>query len=387
MKKASILFYLGIWISLAGSNMTAQVPYQLNGSWESGSGKTLVLKLLHADDPTGVRIDSAVVAPDGSFSMKGTVKEIGYGMLNETDGKSYGYRIVFFDGTPVSLLLNDTIVMIGKQQKDGITYRMTKGNKEQEAAQEILRYFSNHFIRSFNAAFTAATLEKESLTQHETDSLKTAITQIEATDKKEINDFFQAYGHCLVAPFFMEMNMLKEFSGAELLGYFNRLSDNVKASAKGKEIGELIRKINLLAPGADAPDFSLTTPEGKRLSLKDFRGHIVLIDFWASWCAPCLGEMPNLKAIYEKFHPAGLEIIGVSMDNHQTAWTKAIEKEALPWHHVSSLKGMKACPVAKDYQVLAIPKLYIIGKEGKIIAKDLRGEALAEKIAEVIGGK
>ena len=109
----------------------------------------------------------------------------------------------------------------------------------------------------------------------------------------------------------------------------------------------------------------------------------VLIDFWASWCGPCMDEMPNVKAIYEKYHDRGLEIVGVSMDNNKANWERAIERAGLVWHHVSSLKGMNRCPVAKLYQVVAIPKLYIIGKDGKIIAKDLRGEELREKIDEL----
>lgn len=347
----------------------------------------MLLKLIDAENTSGIAIDSTVIAPDGTFSMKGSVKEISYGMLSEAGGKSYGYQLVFFDGQPVSLALNDTIVTMGKQKKEGIAFHLTEGNKEQVAVQEILRYFSDHFVRSFNGAIAAASLEREGVTQAKADSLKHIITQIEAADQQEVCDFFHSYSDCLAAPFFMEMNMLKEFSGAQLLSYFNKWSDRVKTSPKGKEMQTLIQKINLLAPGTDAPDFELTTPEGNILSLKEFRGQVVLIDFWASWCAPCLGEMPNLKAIYQKYHDKGLEVIGISMDHNKAAWTRSIAKEALPWHHASSLKGMKRCPVAEAYQVLAIPKLYIINKEGKIIAKDLRGESLADKIEDIINEK
>ena len=129
--------------------------------------------------------------------------------------------------------------------------------------------------------------------------------------------------------------------------------------------------------------YTYVDPEGKEVRLSDFRGKFVLVDFWASWCGPCMDEMPNVKAIYEKYHDRGLEIVGVSMDNNKANWERAIERAGLVWHHVSSLKGMNRCPVAKLYQVVAIPKLYIIGKDGKIIAKDLRGEELREKIDEL----
>ena len=138
-----------------------------------------------------------------------------------------------------------------------------------------------------------------------------------------------------------------------------------------------------LAPGSFAPEFELTTSDGKKIALKDLRGHIVLLDFWASWCGPCMDEMSNVKALYEKYHDRGLEIVGISMDNNKAKWEGAIERAGLVWHHVSSLKGMNRCPVAKLYQVVAIPKLYIVDKDGKIIAKDLRGEDLREKMDEL----
>lgn len=384
MKRIYILFCLGLLATLINRSAFAQVPYHISGKWENGGKEKLILKLLCADDITGYSIDSVIVAPDGSFSMEGTVKEVSYGMLNNTDNKRNGFLPIFFDGNPIELQLSDTITIMGKEKRSAIAFHLAKRNKEQDAIQEMFRFFSNHFVRSFTEAFASAALELKDNTPHKTDSLKAVIAQIEKTDKEEVVGFFRTYNDCQAAPFFMELNLLKEFSGTELQTYFNGLSDKVKASSKGKEMEELIQKINLLAPGAEAPNFELTTPEGKTLSLKDFRGSIVLIDFWASWCAPCLGEMPNLKAIYEKFHKKGLEVIGVSMDNNKTAWTKAIEKEGLPWHHVSSLKGMKRCPVAEAYQVLAIPKLYIISREGQIIAKDLRGEVLATKIEEIM---
>lgn len=150
-----------------------------------------------------------------------------------------------------------------------------------------------------------------------------------------------------------------------------------------KWLVQRVDSLSKFAIGAKAYDFSFVDARGKMVKLSDFRGKFVLVDFWASWCGPCMDEMPNVKAIYEKYHDRGLEIVGVSMDNNKANWERAIERAGLVWHHVSSLKGMNRCPVAKLYQVVAIPKLYIIGKDGKIIAKDLRGEELREKIDEL----
>ena len=122
------------------------------------------------------------------------------------------------------------------------------------------------------------------------------------------------------------------------------------------------------------------------LSLYSLRGHIVLLDFWASWCGPCLREVPNVKKIYDKYHSKGLEILGVSLDDKQKAWVNAIQNKELNWKHVSSLKGWD-CPVAKLYNVTGIPRMYIIDENGTIIAQDLRGEALTKKMDELFKDK
>jgi thioredoxin family protein len=118
------------------------------------------------------------------------------------------------------------------------------------------------------------------------------------------------------------------------------------------------------------------------LSLYDLRGRVVLLDFWASWCGPCMAEMPNVKEIYKKYHDQGLEILGVSLDSKKEPWVNAIEKNELNWHHVSTLNKFD-CPIAQRFRVTGIPRMYIIDKDGKIIAQDLRGEALSKKMDEL----
>ena len=105
-----------------------------------------------------------------------------------------------------------------------------------------------------------------------------------------------------------------------------------------------------------------------------------LIDFYASWCGPCRKEVPNLKAIYERFRDKGFEVYSVSLDDKRDAWMKAIAELELPWVHVSSLKGWD-CPVAKRYGVTSVPKMYLLNPKGEIIAMDLRGEELEQKVA------
>ncbi|WP_425075216.1 redoxin domain-containing protein [Psychroserpens sp. S379A] len=149
------------------------------------------------------------------------------------------------------------------------------------------------------------------------------------------------------------------------------------AATKATEIGQI------------APSFSAPTPEGKSLALNDVKGKLTLIDFWASWCKPCRRENPNVVKVYNKYHSKGLEIISVSLDGSRNqrdpkaAWIKAIEDDKLTWSHVSNLSYFND-PVAKAYNIRSIPATFLLDESGKIVAKNLRGDALEKKVAEYL---
>jgi peroxiredoxin len=145
----------------------------------------------------------------------------------------------------------------------------------------------------------------------------------------------------------------------------------------------MVSKTEAIKVGNEAPELILPMPNDKDLALSSLRGKVVLIDFWASWCAPCRKELPNVKRAYEKYKNKGFEILGVSLDKDRDAWLEAISKEGLTWPQVSDLKfwESEACQV---YAVQSIPYTVLIDKEGKIIATDLRGADLDKKLAEVL---
>ena len=102
-----------------------------------------------------------------------------------------------------------------------------------------------------------------------------------------------------------------------------------------------------------------------------------MLDFWASWCGPCRRENPNVVRVYEKYKPLGLEILGVSLDESKAKWTAAIRKDNLTWLQVSDLRGWSSVAGAA-YAVSSIPQTFLIGPDGKILAKNLRGQALEQ---------
>ena len=135
--------------------------------------------------------------------------------------------------------------------------------------------------------------------------------------------------------------------------------------------------------GAMAPDLAFENPDGVIMKLSDLRGKVVLLDFWASWCRPCRMENPNVVKTYHKYHDKGFEIYSVSLDRDKAGWIKAIEADGLIWpNHVSDL-GYWQSQAAKIYGVSSIPATFLIGKDGRIIAKNLRGAALENALKEL----
>jgi thiol-disulfide isomerase/thioredoxin len=132
------------------------------------------------------------------------------------------------------------------------------------------------------------------------------------------------------------------------------------------------------------PEITIKNPAGKTLSLSALKGKIVLVDFWASWCAPCRQENPNVVKLYNKYHSKGFDIFSVSLDQDPAAWKAAIQKDGLLWpNHVSDLMGWES-PIVKQFGIQGIPYTVLINKEGKIVGVGLRGADLERKLIELL---
>jgi len=158
--------------------------------------------------------------------------------------------------------------------------------------------------------------------------------------------------------------------------------DPVKKSVYYEHLNNLYSRLKKVAISQPAPTFSLPDTSGNIVKLDDFKGKYVLIDFWASWCAPCRAANPKLIEVYKQFSEKNFTIVGISVDKNEELWKKAIESDKLPWINVSNLKGWGT--VSENYGVEAIPQNFLLDTNGIIIDKNIEPEHLRDNLDRII---
>lgn len=222
------------------------------------------------------------------------------------------------------------------------------------------------------------------------DSLENIFKLTLAQKDEAIQLWIRVHQKSFVSPLVMILNYANDGDPAMMRPLFNGFTADVKKSYYGNflegqiaKLEDQLKRAETVNIGKTAPLFSQADPLGKSVSLESFRGKYVLIDFWASWCGPCRQENPNLVRTYQKFKSRNLEILGVSLDNDKDRWLEAIKKDQLTWAQVSDLKYWRN-DVALQYGVQSIPANFLLDKEGKIIAKGLRGPALEQALEKLL---
>jgi thiol-disulfide isomerase/thioredoxin len=206
---------------------------------------------------------------------------------------------------------------------------------------------------------------------------------IQAEEQKIALQFIRAHAASVLSPYLLLSKFAYDPELEILQPAYSNLDSAVKQTVYGKRVGQLVAATEATQPGNVAPGFSLADTSGNSISLDAFKGKVTLLDFWASWCGPCRKENPNLVKAYSKYHPKGFEILAVSLDDSKEKWISAIAKDKLAWVHVSDLRGWNN-KIAKQYFIKSIPSNVLLDKEGKVVAKNLKGQELEQELAKLL---
>lgn len=364
MKKSILLTSLA-FIAMYSCKQAPKDNFTINGDIQGLKDPYIYFQYRGADS---THFDSSAVK-DGKFTFNGQVPNPEMAMIFL---KNYaGYVQFFLENADIHITgkadsLNNAKIA-GSQSQD--EYEVYTASVKSITDQEKGLYTQYDSARKTNDTATIAMVEN----------------QIEVLDSQMNKQTIVFISHHPKS--FVSLSQLQQLTYStpytELEKLYTGLDTAVQNSATGKKLAKHLAVMVKTTVGRPALSFTQNDVNGKPVSLSDFKGKYVLVDFWASWCGPCRAENPNVVKAYNQYKDKNFTILGVSLDDDSTAWTKAIAHDHLTWTEVSDLKGWKNA-VAQEYGVNAIPANYLVDPDGTIVAHNLRGEALKKKLAEVL---
>lgn len=314
------------------------------------------------------RVDSAQMGEDNKFEKYVIIDEPAF------------YRLNIFDRQFVNLILNDTDVQVVADGKNG-SYKVT-GSLDTDYISELNNLQSSFQVKvkELNQEFMEA---RNNGDMTKIPELQNKYLQQKAESEKLVKKKIRNMGNSIAAILSLQfLNPDADFAFFEETA--EKFKTNLPNSSYTKKLISEVAKLKKLAVGSPAPEISLPDPEGNIVSLSSFKGKYVMIDFWAAWCRPCRQENPNVVRMYNIYKDKGFEVLGVSLDRKKESWVKAIADDGLTWSQVSDLKYFNS-EAATTYNISAIPATYLIGPDGKILSKNLRGPELEAKLKEIFG--
>ncbi len=354
---------------------SATLPVKITGHVKLlGPGSKVYLQ---TNSQPAVRYDSTTLDRDGRFTLNSRIPELGgIYLLNLANAQKIALLLEGNEALTVEAEGFQRNVKTGAMGKAVVT-----GSKNMDAYQQLeqMRMSMENNITTWNKQIADAMGKKDNKRVNEIEQQYQA-AELQTITK--IKAMLPSLGTSLVALYATSfVNPETDFPLLDTLARKFEASGNQNPQVKSF-IGRVAR-IRGVTVGSAAPEIALADTTGVPVNLSSLRGKVVLIDFWASWCGPCRNENPNVVRMYNKFKDKGFEIYGVSLDQNKENWLRAIRNDGLTWTHVSDLKYWQSV-AAQQYGVNAIPATFLLDKNGNIIAKNLRGEALEQKLDEVL---
>ena len=344
----------------AAFELTGELPPTLSAP---GSTVTVLRGSLEARASTPV---ATVPVTDGRFSAKIDAEP---GLFNVQIG-----------GTKASFVAGDGQTLKLSAAPDGRTLTIA-GARDQVLYTEYETFRAASLARHVTTVRDASRAARAAGNDSEVDRLIEAEVAATLTHRRELNDF--TITHLGGSPTLYAASL--RWDGDHRLDDLAALVKDYAGKQPGAEIARLmeerIARFRATAVGAIAPELSGPTPEGGTIKLSDLRGRYVLVDFWASWCAPCRIQNRVYVDLYAKHKSARFEILAVSVDQTAAAWKAGIVKDNATWLHMSDVSGWKS-PLAAAYNVSTIPASFLLDPDGRIIAKDARGDQLSAILAK-----
>ena len=363
MKKIVYLFAAG---TMALAACTSEPSYKISGTIEGAADGELVY-LQEVKGREMVKLDSAVVTA-GAFTFNGRQDVAANRYITYTPAEGKGKMTDFFlENGNIAVTFGEETTVAGTPNNE--IYQAYK--KEAGALNKEMRALYGKF-------------KEEGLTEEQKAEIE---KQYEELDNK-LNDLtFNTIDANITNAVGIHLWPANSYSME--LEQLKALAAKVPAEYQSNErIANLLKRIEVLektAVGQKFTDFSMPDPEGNIIKLSDeiSKNKYTLVDFWASWCGPCRAEMPNVIAAYKEFNKKGFGIVGVSLDSDAAKWKDAIKTMNMTWTHMSDVKGWQ-CEGAALYGVNSIPATVLVAQDGTIVARNLRGEAIAEKLKELL---
>lgn len=334
----------------------------------------------------GKRITDSVKPKNGKYVFSGTINEpmlarVRAAYANSAEGQqrpvvpSRDIYTIFLQAAKITAVSTDSfsnVKVAGSKAHD--EYEKLSGAMAEETKQ----------MSELNTRYAELARAKDEK------AIEKLIPEFEALDEKigqKHRDYIQQNPSSPIAFYALTRFAGYDIDPEKVEPVFQMLPESVKKSSSGKEFREKLDLAKKTAVGSMAMDFTQNDTLGKPVSLSSYRGKYVLVDFWASWCGPCRQENPNVVSAHNKYKEKGFDVLGVSLDRSDAKdkWIKAIHDDQLWWSHVSDLQFWKNA-VAVQYGIQAIPQNLLIDPQGKIIARNLRGEKLHQKLDELLGG-